>query len=233
MNVQTNMTTFAQKVIRFNKSLSFDGNLPEGIRIMNPFRDQIETRKVSQEFYRKFYDDHQQRKIILGINPGRFGAGTTGIPFTDTKRLWNVCGIKMESVNTHEPSSVFIYEMIERYGGAKRFYSKYYINSISPLGFLRLNDRGKWVNCNYYDYEELFLSLEDFLVSSLKKQIDFGINADTCYVLGKKNAKYLKRINQRENLFTSIEVMDHPRYIVQYKTKYKEHYIADYLNKLG
>jgi hypothetical protein len=31
--------TFADKVIAFNKSLAFEGVLPDGIRIMNPFRD--------------------------------------------------------------------------------------------------------------------------------------------------------------------------------------------------
>lgn len=30
---------------------------------------------------------------ILGINPGRFGAGTTGIAFIDPIRLENECGI--------------------------------------------------------------------------------------------------------------------------------------------
>src|SRR6056297_952643 len=147
------MSTFAQKVIRFNKSLHFKGKLPGQIRIMNPFRENEGILPVMEEFYNKFYNDQHHRKFILGINPGRFGAGATGIPFTDTKRLSEVCGIHIESVRTHETSSVFIYEMIEKYGGANRFYSDYYINSICPLGFLRMNAKRNWVNCNYYDYE--------------------------------------------------------------------------------
>jgi hypothetical protein len=33
-----NYMTFADKIIQFNKQLDFDGTLPAGIRIMNPFK---------------------------------------------------------------------------------------------------------------------------------------------------------------------------------------------------
>ena len=77
------MKTFADNVIEFNKSLDFQGTLPRGIKIMNPFKDgQIIS--ISSSFYKKYYNDNRPRHFILGINPGRFGAGVTGIPFTDT-----------------------------------------------------------------------------------------------------------------------------------------------------
>jgi hypothetical protein len=75
--------------------------------------------------------------------------------------------------------------------------------------------------------------MESFIIENLKKQISFGIKTDVCFSLGKKNAKYLERINQKENLFNRIEVLDHPRYIVQYKSRFKEKYIQEYLNKLN
>ena len=227
------MRTFADQVIQFNREVNFQGKLPQGIRLMNPFRENPQILPISEKFYKKFYGDHRKRKFIVGINPGRFGAGTTGIPFTDTKRLQEVCGIPIDLPTTHEPSSVFVYHVIDRYGGPVKFFGDYYINSISPLGFVRHNDKGNWVNCNYYDYESLFRSLEDFMVSSLKKQISFGLDTDVCYVLGKKNARYLERINQKEKLFDSMVVMDHPRYIVQYRSRYKDAYIGEYLQKLG
>jgi len=227
------MHTFADHVIEFNRELAFNGSLPEGIRVMNPFRENPDILTITEQFYRKFYDDSSPRKLILGINPGRFGAGTTGIPFTDTKRLEEACGIDINTPATHEPSSVFIYEMIERYGGVSLFYGDFYINSISPLGFLRKSDKGNWINCNYYDYEKLFQSLKPFLVAALKRQIGFGVETEVCYVLGKKNARYIDRINQQENLFGRLVVLDHPRYIVQYKAKQKESYIRDYLEKMS
>lgn len=226
------MTTFANKVIQFNKQLSFNDKLPNGIRIMNPFQDNSEIIPITEVFYNKFYNDNKKRKLILGINPGRLGAGATGIPFTDTKRLQEICNIKIGTVNTHEPSSVFIYDLIEKYGGTTKFYDDFYINSICPLGFIEKNQKQNWVNCNYYDYNELFLTMQNFITTTLKKQISFGIDTNVCYVLGKKNAKFLKHINEKAKLFSSIVSFDHPRYIEQYKSKQKDKYITEYLNKL-
>src|SRR5262245_37667388 len=183
--------TFADKVIRFNRELSFEEKLPHGIRIMNPFRENKEVLPASEAFYRTFYNDDGKRKLILGINPGRHGAGTTGIPFTDTKRLTAICNIKLESASTHEPSSVFIYDMISRYGGVQTFYRDFYINAVCPLGFVEKNERGNWVNRNYYDYPELFLAVKDFIIQTLHRQVGFGVDTNTCYVLGKMNAAFL------------------------------------------
>lgn len=231
-NKQGSGDKFADRVIAFNKALSFEGSLPGGIRVMNPFRENEQALSVSRAFYKKFYDDNKPRKMILGINPGRFGAGITGIPFTDTKRLTRICDIDINTAQTHEPSSVFIYKMIERYGGAQKFYSDYYINSVCPLGFLRRNEKGNWVNCNYYDYDELLDAIRGFIISSLEKQVGFGIDPARCYVLGKKNARYLRPFNESGKLFESLDILDHPRYIEQYKSRYRDRYISAYLSKL-
>src|SRR5690554_5422757 len=114
--------TLSDKVIAFNRGLHYSGKLPEGFRVLNHYLDNPETMKVMLEFYHKYYNDSLPRQFTIGINPSRHGAGVTGVPFTDTKRLQHVCGIKMESAHTHEVSSVFTYDMIEAYGGAADFY---------------------------------------------------------------------------------------------------------------
>ncbi|MFO8066678.1 MAG: DUF4918 family protein, partial [Bacteroidales bacterium] len=162
------MSTFAERVIDFNKKLHLDEKLPDGIRVMNPFTQNPEALKISSAFYRKYYNDNQKRRLILGINPGRFGAGVTGIPFTDTKRLSGKCGLDLTGKETHEPSSVFIYDVIDVYGGVKKFYSDFYINSPCPLGFVKTNEKGKEVNFNYYDSKELLKVVYPFLVKSMK-----------------------------------------------------------------
>ena len=82
--------TFSDKAIRFNQLLQYWGKpLPAGIRVMNPFKESLQAVHIAKTFYQKYYDDQQPRHLILGINPGRFGAGLTGIPFTDPKRLWS------------------------------------------------------------------------------------------------------------------------------------------------
>jgi hypothetical protein len=152
--------------------------------------------------------------------------------FNSTSNFLSQKNCQIESLNTHEPSSVFVYELIEKYGGAKKFYNTFYINSTCPLGFIEKNEKQNWVNCNYYDYDELFFAMQNFITTSLKKQISFGIDTNICFVLGKKNAKFLKLINEKEKFFHSIVAFDHPRYIEQYKSKQKDKYISEYLNKL-
>ncbi|MDC6350365.1 SMUG2 DNA glycosylase family protein [Zeaxanthinibacter sp. PT1] len=227
------MQTFADGVNRYNNSLDPDVSLPRGIRVMNPFKENPEIREIAGKFYRKFYNDAEERELILGINPGRLGAGATGIPFTDTKRLASDCGIQIDSFNSHEPSSVFVYEVIRAYGGPVAFYKKFFINSMYPLGFVIENKKGNWVNCNYYDFADLYNALRTPVIEHLKAMIDLGVSREKCFVLGKKNAKFLHEINKEEQLFRELVVFDHPRYIAQYKSKQMSLYVDQYLAALS
>lgn len=228
------MATFADKVITFNKSLRFNSPLPPGVRVMNPFKENKESMEISSAFYKKFYNDNNTRYILLGINPGRFGAGLTGVPFTDPKRLTEKCGIAYPGALAHEPSSVFVYNMIEAYGGIRLFYEKFYINSICPLGFTIRNKLGKDVNYNFYDDKALFNAAYDFMVKSIKKQTQFGINTEVCFCLGSgKNEKILRELNEKYNFFRKIIPLEHPRFIMQYKSKFMQDYIDKYLDRLS
>ena len=225
------MKTVAEKIISSNKKVAFEGPSPKGVSIMNPFKENPEALKISSQFYKKFYNDHHQRHIILGINPGRFGAGVTGVPFTDTKRLINECGLEFSGKPTHEPSATFIYEMINAYGGIKKFYRNFYIQSIFPLGFTATNGKGKEVNYNYYDSKELTDAVYDYMIENIKTQISFGISNDFCFCFGTgKNEKVLNKINDKHQFFKRVIALEHPRFIMQYKFKTKELYIDKYLN---
>ncbi len=224
------MKSFAQKIISFNKKLEFEGALPTGIRVMNPFKENKLATEISDQFYLKYYSDTNKRHLILGINPGRFGAGVTGIPFTDTKRLKEVCGFDFPGVSTHEPSATFIYDMIKAYGGVEKFYSNFYIHSVFPLGITSVNTKGKEVNYNYYDSKELTEAVYDDIIQNIKTQIRMGIATDLCYCFGTgKNEKFLKKINDEFHFFEKIIALEHPRYIMQYKYYSRENYIEKYL----
>jgi len=224
--------TFSEKVIAFNRSLHYTGQLPPGFRVMNPYPTNPETMVVMREFYEKYYKDTNRRRFIIGINPSRHGAGVTGVPFTDTKRLEAVCGISMQSAHTHEVSSVFVYDMIAAYGGPEAFYSRFYINSPFPLAITRQTPDGKWLNANYYDDKHLFAMVKPFMIESLKKHISLGLYTDEVYVLGKKNASFIRQLNAEEPLFGKLVVLEHPRYIQQYKSRDKQQYIDKYLSVL-
>ncbi|GAA4158132.1 SMUG2 DNA glycosylase family protein [Chryseobacterium ginsenosidimutans] len=220
--------TFADQVVEFNRNLKYNGNLPDDFQVLNPYLGNPETIEVMQKFYHKYYNDSNQRKFIVGINPSRHGAGVTGVPFTDTKRLESVCGIKMESAHTHEISSVFMYDMITEYGGAEEFYSDIYINSPFPLAIVRKSKTG-WLNANYYDDKRLFEDVKDFMIDSLNQHISLNLDTSEVFILGKKNADFISKLNEEANLFEKMTVLEHPRYIQQYKSKEKQLYIDKYI----
>jgi hypothetical protein len=225
------MMTFADKVIDFNKHLEYAGPaLPSNIRIMNPFKEGKYALRVSSEFYKKYYNDSNKRHLILGINPGRFGSGLTGVPFTDPKRLKSECNINYEGKITHEPSSVYVYEVINAYGGTEAFYNKFYISSLCPLGFTMIDNKGREKNYNYYDSKELCTAVTPFIIDNIKTQIALGCHSDTCFCFGTgQNEKFLKKLNEEHGFFNKIIALEHPRFIMQYKAKTKQVYIDKYL----
>lgn len=228
------MKTFADKIISFNESIKYDGQLPHNVSIMNPFKENKEALLTSSNFYKKFYDDHDKRYLILGINPGRFGAGVTGVPFTDTKRLSEECGFQFSGKPTHEPSATFVYEVIKAYGGAKKFYARFYIHSVCPLGFTIINDKGKIINYNYYDSKELAEMVYGFIIANIKKQISFGISKDVCFCFGTgKNIRFLDKVNEEFRFFKKIIPLEHPRFIMQYKSKSRQLYVDKYLKEFA
>ena len=227
------MNTFADRIINFNTHLEYNQSLPKDFDVLNPYMDNPETMEVMRAFYHKFYNDNRQRKFIIGINPSRHGAGVTGVPFTDTKRLKSECGIVMKSAHTHEVSSVFMYDMIKAYGGVTKFYNDFYINSPFPLAIVRKASDGKWLNANYYDEDTLFKSVKDYMIATLKKHIALGVDTQKVFVLGKKNATFLQKLNKEATLFGEMVVLEHPRFIQQYKSKEKQLYIDKFLTSFG
>jgi hypothetical protein len=220
--------SFAEKVLAFYKQLKIDSTLPEGVEVLNPYQDKIAFELCTQ-FYKKYYNDNDHRHIIIGINPGRYGGGITGIPFTDPVKLENVCGIPNSLQKKTELSADFIHLMIHAYGGLEKFYSTFYFNSVSPLGFTQY---GK--NLNYYDTPALIKSLEKFITRSLRDQIDLGINRNVAYCLGEgENFRFLSKLNEKEKLFDTIIPLAHPRFIMQYRRKKLQEYVDDYLEKVA
>ena len=167
---------------------------------------------------------------MMIINPGRFGAGITGVPFTDTKRLLNECGLTFEGKATYEPSATFVYEIVNAFGGPENFYSKFYIHSICPLGFTSINEKGKEVNYNYYDSKDLTEAVYDFIVDNIHKQIKLGVETDIAYCFGTgKNERFIQKLNEKYSFFRKIIALEHPRFIMQYKYNSRDEYINKYL----
>jgi hypothetical protein len=218
---------YSDRINHFNQNLRIAAKLPKGIATLNPFKDPI-TSYLSQQFYKKYYADKKTRTLILGINPGRFGSGITGVPFTDPINLEKFCGIENNLPKKHELSSEFIYQVITTYGSPESFYQKFYFSSISPLGFTK---DGK--NLNYYDVKGLPDKLMDFILDCLQKQLSWGLNREIVYCLGEgKNFEFLEKLNAEHKFFNKIVPLSHPRFIMQYKRKRVKEYVDEYIKKL-
>ncbi len=187
----------ASHYLKFYKSLGAGELMPKmsEVRILNPFKEG-ETWALISRFYHKYYNNSHRRVFLIGINPGRLGAGVTGIPFTDPYHLQEVCDIEHDFPLKQEISSLFIYELIDKLGGPDIFYKHFYVTSVCPLGFVK----GK-KNYNYYDDKILLNAVEPLIVRSLYFQSKHFCNNAIAYSLGKgKNYNYLRLLNDKHGL---------------------------------
>ena len=223
------MDSLASHINAFNRRLDITCPLPDGISVMNPYRDYGHVLHWTDAFYKRFYGDLNPRRLILGINPGRLGAGQTGIPFTDSKRLWTYFRLGSPDELTHEASAAFVYRMIDAYGGVNEFYGRFLVSSICPLGFVQ-DKNGKQINYNYYDSAQLQKAVTPFIVQCMEEQLSCSIDSSVVYCLGTgKNYKFLAQLNEEHKWFHAIVPLEHPRFIMQYKSSRVEEYIQKYL----
>lgn len=220
------MPFLAQQLIQFYKQLT-PPLLPKGFGILHP-QPEVKVMNVVKSFFQKFYNDNRPRKLMLGINPGRFGAGITGVNFTAPRQLKENCGIDHPWGNSSELSAEFIYEVIVQYGGPVKFYGDYFIGAVSPLGFIK---DGK--NINYYDDKKLQQAVTPFIIETIKLQLQMGFDTTACICIGgEKNYKFLSKLNDQHGFFQTIIPLPHPRFIMQYRRKRKQEYADEWLNSL-
>jgi Domain of unknown function (DUF4918) len=212
--------TFGSKVMKFYDSIvGFRWATPD-VALLSPVADAA-RREALQKFCDKYYNDHSRRVYWLGINPSRVRRTSTGVPYTDGFALENYCKIDNEFSKNRELSSDFFYRFLNEYGGPEKFYSRHYAAAAFPVSILR---KDKY--CNYYDKDlpaEIIKSIPDFV----SQQAKFG-NAGVLVIIGSgKNAKILKMINDDLKIFEHIFVVEHPRYVMQYKSAM----LTEYLDK--
>lgn len=218
--------TFGERVLNFYNTLVLPRKLlMPGMEIIRPYANS-EIRGYAKEFYDTFYSDAKNRIFVFGINPGRFGSGTTGVPFTDPVALQEYCGIPNLLGKKRELTSGFVYEVINKLGGVKAFYGSFFLTAVCPVGFVR-NNR----NYNYYNDSGFLCRIRPFLVETVKKQIDFGANRRLAIVLGAgTNLKVFQGINEEYGFFEKIYALEHPRFILQYRRKDLNQYLRKYKN---
>lgn len=220
--------TFAQQILEFYFTLSKEPSLPKGVEVIYPF-DNPQTREMMETFFNKYYNDTNPRTYLIGINPGRLGSGVTGVGFSDAYHLEQICDIANDFDKRIELSAAFMFEVIEAYGGVEKFYGDFFFTTTMPLGLLK---EGK--NYNYYDDKETLASLEPYITQTLLQQISIPQAKPKIICVGTgKNLKYLEAFNKMHRCFESIEVVPHPRWVMQYRRKEKQKYIDHYIDVLN
>lgn len=221
-------STFGQKVVRFLEDLHPETRLPRGVSLLDPYQ-QPEVMDTVRKYYQRYYADRRPRVFLWGINPGRLGAGITGIPFTDPVALTRVAKIPNDFSQKPEASAMFVHEVMEAFGGIKAFTRSFFLTSVCPLGFVK---GGK--NYNYYDDPLLQKRMTPFIIRSIERQMAFGVRSDVAICLGEgKNYQVLQALNQEHGWFGQLVGLPHPRFVMQYRRTSKTEYILRYVDLLN
>lgn len=230
----TKKKAFSDYVVEFNEWLgNISLNLFANYNISNPFNgnNKEKIKEITNAFYKKYYNDHNKRYLILGSSPARKGTAITGIPFEDASHLYKETGIIIDKYYINKSSSDFLYDVMEQCGGCEKFYKNFFMNFVCPLGIVKVNSKGNEVNSNYYENKKLENALYNFIIDSLKKQISFGIHTSICYCIGSgENFKFLTKINEQYKFFDKIIALEHPRFIMQYNSKDRNKYLKKYID---
>lgn len=101
----------------------------KNIQILDGFQNQIELVRL---YYQRMYTSKKQRIVLCGINPGKNGAGKTGIPFIDFKGASQLLPEVNET--SSENSAQFILSVIDEIG-VQEYHNLVYMTNISWYGF--------------------------------------------------------------------------------------------------
>ncbi len=215
--------TFAEKAFQFYMTLKLPVTLPAGVKVMNPYQEPT-VKEYTTQFLEKFFSDNRKRVFVFGINPGRFGAGITGVTFTDPVALKEFCGIPNDLPQRREPSSEFVYNFISQWGSSWKFYNDFFLTAVSPLGFTKDGN-----NYNFYDHRDLLQRIRPFLLQTISSQLSLGACREAAIVLGAgKNYKILCELNKEGQFFKNIYPLEHPRFIIQYRRRQINQYLQKY-----
>ncbi len=201
--------------------------IPQGFEILCPYTEH-EVQRVVRCFYDRYLRVGPPRLALYGINPGRFGAGITGLAFTDPWALNHQLNIPTSLDGRREPSAVFISAVIDAYGGAQAFYDDVLLTAFSPLGFVRSG-----VNVNFYDDAALQRAIVPFVAEHVDAVREAGAPSATIVILGSgKLRQFVERHLAPTRRFNHVVALDHPRYIMQYRRATMDRYVEQYVDTI-
>mgnify|MGYP001222854257 CR=1 FL=1 len=157
----------------------------ESIEILHGF---IENTDLVRRFYRTYYQYKSERIVLCRINPGRKGAGKTGIPFLDFKSVSKLLPDIMKK--DKENSTQFIWSVINEIG-RDIFFKNVYMTNISWFGFTR--------NGRNYNYHKIRQPIQARFTENFIEEMDI-VKPTVIIPLGVEVANTLKRMKKEGKL---------------------------------
>lgn len=197
---------------------AFTGLLQEhGITILQDF---LEYRPNAEQFIQQYLPEPLPQTVILGLNPGRSGAGLTGIPFLDFRSLANLLPDTPLPRNDTEPSANFFHRVVQNVG-VEKFYRTFYVSNVAAVGFLR---DGK--NCNYPELPTAAQRVieERFLAEMAQLQ------PKRIIALGREVEATVQRLFPDDSV--RISHLPHPSWIMTYRLREAQSWVRRYTQML-
>ena len=184
----------------------------------------IENRELVRLYYQAFYISKTPRIVLCGINPGKNGAGKTGIPFID----FNGASELFPNVDQDdkERSAQFILSVISEIGKMK-FHKNVYMTNLSWFGFIQDNK-----NMNYFD---LPTPLESVFTDSFLSEMEI-VRPKMIIPLSKDVEQALNKMTEEGRLNYPVGPrLPHPYYCSfgKREDKYKEKYVNRITSSMG
>lgn len=166
-------------------------------------------------FWRTYYGGAVPRVVLCGINPGRHGAGKTGIPFLDFQLLSQlISGIDRQD---SERSARFFFQVVRQFGVAAFFHS-FYVTNVASVGFIR---DGKNLN-----YDALPASALEVVERNFLQEMEI---VQPTHVISLSN---VVQKTVRKLLPTTVDCsmrLPHPSWITTYRGNEMDKWAARYL----
>ena len=187
----------------------------------------LENKDHIIEFHKRFVQPNSPKIVLCGINPGRFGAGRTGIPFIDFDSLSEM----LPNIKNHESekSAKFFFSVVKAFG-EEEFYKNFHVTNISWYGFYQL-DKMKNVN---YDDKRINTEIAIFLIDKFVEEMNL-IQPDIIIPLSKNVYYELESLKEMGKIQAKIGPrLNHPGSPIVSKNKnlWKDIYVQTLTNCL-
>lgn len=187
----------------------------QNITILRDFESNMEN---IQKFCDKYYSNGVPFRVICGMNPGRLGAGKTGIPFIDFNSLSKL--LDDVSNEDSEKSAGFIFDVIEEFG-RERFFDNFYLTNFCSVGFMK-----NGANYNFDCLPNQLLEIvknnfyEEMEVVKPKSVLSLSVSVQNSVCTLLQNATILK------------ERLPHPSWVMTYRSKSADKWKGKYLSTM-